>query len=78
MTSIHLPGLKDDSGIAEWGRKTHAEMVATYRARAARLRAESDRILAAADEDFIVETYLGQNVQRNTMRVYPEEEINSK
>ena len=74
MTSIYLPGLKYDIGLAEWGRKTHAEMLAIYRAHAARQRAEADRILAAADEDFVVETYLGQNVQRNTMRVYPEGE----
>ncbi len=62
MTSIYVgSGL----GFAEYGRKTVPEMIESIRKHAAHLKKEADEILAAADEDFHVETYVGSIVQRN-------------
>lgn len=71
MTSIQLPGGGPGTGggLGEWGRKTRAEMIAIYRKWAEHQKAEAERVLAAADADFICETYLGVNVMRNRERV---------
>jgi hypothetical protein len=59
MTSISLPGCVG-SGLADWGRKTPAEMIAQYRAYARHLREHADAVLAAPDDAFRVETYVGE------------------
>lgn len=64
MTSIHLPSLGPGGGWAEYGRKTRAEMIHRYRRMAEIQKEEAERILAAADEDFEVATYLGKIVER--------------
>lgn len=63
LTSITLPGLPNGTGYAEWGRKTAPEMVAIIRTQAERMKADAEAILAAADEDFQIETYLGVHVK---------------
>lgn len=65
MTSIGLPGLENGDGLADWDLKTPEEMIAMLRNYAARNKATAEAILAAADEDFRVETYTGVYVQRN-------------
>lgn len=65
MTSIHLPNLPYHAGRAEWGRVPAAEMIAIIRRSAERDKEVAEAILAAADEDFHIETYLGVNVKRN-------------
>lgn len=66
MTSITLPGTQ---GFMDWGYKSRAEMIATYRRIAERRKAEAKVILNAADSDFIVEQHIGINVRRNVVRV---------
>lgn len=63
MTAIFLPG-EYGSGLADRGRKTVPEMIATLRAYAAQQKAAYEAILAASDDDFRVETYVGVHVQR--------------
>lgn len=59
MTSICLPGGSADSGWADYGRKTIPEMLALVRRRAREMRANAEAVLAAADDDFRVATYVG-------------------
>ena len=66
MTGILLPGRPNGVGWAEWGRKTPAEMIASYRRHAEQQKAEAEAILAAADEDFYVDTYLGPYARAKT------------
>lgn len=63
MTSIDLPGVRG-SGIAEWGRKTPAEMITLLRQHAESQRAAAESIIAACDKDFYVQTYVGIYMQR--------------
>ena len=63
MTNIHLIGVHN-SRWAEYGQKTVLEMVAKIRERARKDIADAQAILAAADEDFTVSTYIGVHVQR--------------
>ena len=63
MTSIDLPGVSG-SGLADWGRLTADEMIGQIRRKAACDKRIADAILAAPDEAFQVETYLGPWVQR--------------
>jgi len=65
MTSIQLPGTSGNSALADYGRKTVPEMVELIRARAQAMKAEAEAILAAADTDFRVATYVGVYVQRD-------------
>ena len=65
MTSIHLPGTPNGAGYADWGRKTPKEMIATIRAHAAYQKEWADAVLAAPDEAFQVETYVGVHVKKN-------------
>mgnify|MGYP006350049633 CR=1 FL=1 len=66
MTRIELRGNKAAGpGLAEWGRKTPAEMIERYRQYARHQLAEAEAVLAATDEEFRVETYTGVHVQRN-------------
>lgn len=65
MTSIELPGLFG-SGLAEWDRKTPAEMIERYRTYAQSQVGLYAAILAAPDEDYRIETYRGVYVKKNT------------
>jgi hypothetical protein len=60
MTDIGLPGA---GGIMEYGRKTRAEMVALFREKAAHDKADAERVLAAADDEFKVRVVRGIHVQ---------------
>ena len=64
MTAISLPGVWN-AGVADWGRKSVPEMIALLRSHAATMRATADAILAAGDDDFRVETYVGPHAQRD-------------
>lgn len=65
LTSIDLPGVFG-SGIADWGRKTPAEMIVQLRQHAIDSKARAEAILAANDEDFHVRTYTGVHRQRDS------------
>lgn len=65
MTSIYLASLCRGRGWAEWGRKTPAEMIAIIRDHARRDKEAAEAILAAPDEAFTVETYVGVHVRRD-------------
>lgn len=65
MTSVHLPGMRNGAGYAVYGRSSAEEMIATIRTHAQSQFDEAKEILAASDEEFRVETYLGSWVQRN-------------
>jgi hypothetical protein len=69
MTSIHLEGVR--TGWAEYGRKTHAEMVAIIREKAAHDKAQAETILNAPEEAFVVQTHVGVIAQNKRERVYP-------
>lgn len=62
MTSIHLKGTS--AGLADYGRKSAAEMVAQIRAYARRQIEAGEAVLAAPASDFTVATYVGVHVQR--------------
>lgn len=58
MTSIYLSG-HHASGLSLYGKKTVPEMVDALRKLATHQKAEAEAILAAAPDDFRVETFLG-------------------
>jgi hypothetical protein len=64
MTSINLPG-EFGSGLAEYGRQTVPQMIRAIRDHARLQKAQAEKLLAAADADFCVETYKGVCVRRN-------------
>lgn len=66
LTSIRLD---HQPGLAEWGRKTRKEMIVAYRKKAMAEKLEAERILAAKDSDFLVQTFLGIHAQRNIQEV---------
>lgn len=70
MTSVRLRSPEWNNGWAEWGRKTRQEMIAIYRKRAERDLANAQAILDADDADFLVQTYLGHNVQHKLEEVH--------
>ncbi len=63
MTGIRLRTSKD-AGLADWGRKTPAEMIEQYRSKARYELECAQAILDAKDEDFHVDTFLGPYVRR--------------
>lgn len=65
MTSVTVRVAGFGSGVAEYGRRTRVEMISMLRKKAARDKREAEQILAAADEDFIVETYVGVYAHKN-------------
>lgn len=67
MTSVHAPGR--NHGFASWGRLTRAEAIAEWRQHYEGLRDAAAEALAVADEDLIVETYLGPNAMKNREEV---------
>lgn len=70
MTGIHLPSL--GGGWQEYGRQTREHMIARYRRNAQIAKEEAERILAASDDEFVVETYLGPFAQRQREEIPPE------
>lgn len=58
LTEINLPGVWG-AGIGDWGLKSVPEMIAELRRYAAEEKARAEAILAAADSDFRVVTFLG-------------------
>lgn len=71
MTCVHLPSLGHGVGFAEYRRQSPEDMIRRLRSNAQIAKEEAERILAAADSDFAVETYTGINVQRNTEQLWP-------
>ena len=69
MTGVHPRGGPMGLGVQDYGRKTRAEMVAQYRAHFEHQRAEAEAALAVADDDLVVETYLGSLVMRDRREV---------
>ena len=71
MTSARIPAERRigdvpfSCSIADYGRKTRAEMIAQLRQYAAGLRRMADSIDATPDDEVVVETYTGVHVQRN-------------
>ena len=65
MTAIYLPGTDGSSVWADYGRQSVDHMIALIRDRAEHMKAEAEKILAASENDFHVETYVGVNVCRN-------------
>ena len=63
MTLINLPG--KSVGIANYGRRDVAEMLSMIRRHAVQMKEEAEAILAARDEDFRIETYVGIHRRRN-------------
>lgn len=57
MTSIHIPGVSG-ARFTKSGRKVPSDMIAA-------IRRWAEMVLAASDDDFCVETYVGFNVQRS-------------
>ena len=64
MTSIELPG-HYGAGMADYGRKTVAEMVKLIREHAELMKHDAEAILKAKDREFYVCTHLGVYVRRN-------------
>ena len=71
MTGIHLPSLGTTFGFQEYGRQTREHMIARIRRDAKIALEEAQRILAAPDEEFVMETYLGPIAMRNREPVPP-------
>jgi len=66
MTSITLPGTQ---GFMDWGYKNRAEMITTYRRIAERQKVEAEKVLSAADDDFIVEQHTGMHRRHNVVKI---------
>lgn len=64
MTAVNLPGVWGASW-AEWGRAEPAYMISAIRQRAKQELEWAQKVLAAADDDFRIETYLGPHARRN-------------
>lgn len=64
FTAIALRGA-GDGGWAEWGDKTVPEMIAIFREYHKHRLEVAQRILAAADDEFYIHSYVGMHVQRN-------------
>lgn len=64
LTTIQLPG-EFGCGLADWGRKTVPEMLATIRRSAAHDMERAKKIIDAADDDFRIYTHTCVYVERN-------------
>ncbi len=71
ITSIRLKDFNEFSGVADWGLKSHEEMLEYIKQYAQRQKNIFDKILEASDDEFITETYLGVHVKRNIKLVLP-------
>lgn len=56
-------------GLADFGRRTRAEMIAQYRAYYEHQKAEAEGALAVPDEDLMVTTYVGAIVMKDRKEV---------
>lgn len=70
-TTIHLPGLPSGAGWMEHGDVPAGELIASYRRNAQRDLEHAQAILAAADEDFRIETAYGVYVQKKRHIIQP-------
>lgn len=66
MTTIQLPGA---DGWMNYGKRTRANMIEEYRKIAQRDKRRAELILAAKDEDFLVEQHTGKCVKRNRVLI---------
>lgn len=62
MTKIRVPG-KKNVGFGDWGERTRAEMVQTFRNYADHLREQVEAIDATKDEDFEIRVVRGVHVE---------------
>lgn len=69
LTSVRVKGMRQGLGFADYGRHGRAEMIAKLRRIAELDKATAEKILAATDDQFIVETYVGVWAQRNLVEV---------
>ena len=70
LTSIRLATI--DGGFADYGHDlTRYDMIKMYRDHALREKSKAEMVLAAKDDEFIVEQYVGVHVQRNKRRLDP-------
>lgn len=68
MTSIRIG---DQAGRSDWGRKSRKEMIEEYRRIARRDKQKAEEILAASDDEFIVEQHRGLMIRHNIKRLQP-------
>ena len=61
LTNCHLKGV---GGLDEWGRLTRAEIIEKTREMARHQKAEAEKLLAAADEDFECKVIRGPYARR--------------
>lgn len=66
MTEADAPGV---TGLAEWGRKTRAEMIAAFRRFHQERLDEAMKALALPDDQITTTTYLGPYARRNEQEV---------
>ena len=64
MTAISLPGVWG-AGYAVHGKSSIADMLGLIRAHAFSQKQMAEAVLAASDNDFLVETYVGVHVRKN-------------
>jgi hypothetical protein len=62
LTSATAPGI---AGVADYGRKSRAEMVSQFKRYYRQQLREAEQALAIADEDIVVETFLGPYAMKN-------------
>lgn len=65
MTSIRLPGLPMGTGFQDYGLKSVEDMIKIIQDKARYDLENAQKILAAKDEDFLVETYIGPYARKN-------------
>lgn len=72
LTEVYLPGdHANGRGVADWGRKSHADMVKMLKEKAAIDKEFAEKILAADNSEFIVNTYVGMHARKNIERIMP-------
>jgi hypothetical protein len=62
MTEISSPG---NQGIGEWGSVSREDMIRRYRAYYEHVLKDAQEALSYADEDLVVETFLGPHARKN-------------
>lgn len=70
FTSVDVPGAGHE-GFMEAGRVAPAEMIAALREIARQDRDAAQAVLDAADDDFVVKTFRGVHVQRDSEVLWP-------
>lgn len=71
MTSVRLrtENPANGHGLAHYGRESRSAMIQEFREYSQRQFDQAKRVLEADDDDFIVETYVGVNVERQKEEV---------